>query len=82
MDEILYLAKMDGTQNDSAVDAITFEGFPTMFYIKAGSDKPESYGGPREAKGIWNWLRENNSNQEVMKKKAGEDDGKDLEDKP
>merc|ERR1711972_311583 len=48
----LVIAKMDGTLNDSPVDSITWSGFPTIYYVKAGSSEPMKYDGPREAKGI------------------------------
>ena len=34
LEDILTIAKMDGTANDSPNDAITWSGFPTIFYMK------------------------------------------------
>merc|ERR1711920_1028498 len=50
-EDILVIAKMDGTQNDSPVEAISWTGFPTLYYVKAGSDEPVKYDGGRDAKG-------------------------------
>ena len=36
IDDILTIAKLDGTLNDSPVDSLTWSGFPTMYYIKVG----------------------------------------------
>jgi len=81
IEDLITIAKMDGTLNDSPNDAITWSGFPTMYYIKAGSDKPEKYDGPREAKGIWKWIKKNHSKADEIKeriasKQAKKDDAK------
>jgi protein disulfide isomerase len=65
LEDIITIAKMDGTTNDSPVDSITWEGFPTLFYIKAGSSTPQPFDGGRDAKAIWKWIKKNHS-------KAGE----------
>merc|ERR1711935_601587 len=69
IDDIMTIAKMDGTLNDSPVDSITWSGFPTMYYIKAGSSEPTKYDGPREAKGIWKWLKKNHSKADTIKER-------------
>merc|ERR1712085_202496 len=68
-EDILTIAKMDGTLNDSPVDSISWSGFPTLYYIKAGSTEPMKYEGPRDAKGIWKWLKKNHSQAEMIKEK-------------
>jgi protein disulfide isomerase len=60
----VILAKMDGTTNDSPLDSITWNGFPTLFWIKAGSNEAVPYDGGRDAKGIWKFLKNNASNKE------------------
>jgi len=72
----LVVAKMDGTANDSPVDSIEWSGFPTIYYIKAGSDKPMSFDGERTAKGIWKWMKKNSTyaddiNAAISAKKDG-----------
>jgi len=81
IDDILTIAKLDGTLNDSPVDSLTWSGFPTMYYIKAGSSEPTKYDGPREAKGIWKWIKKNHSKADIIKeriaaKQAAKDDKK------
>jgi len=86
-EDILTIAKMDGTLNDSPVDSISWSGFPTLYYIKAGSTEPTKYEGPRDAKGIWKWLKKNHSQAEMIKEKiaaklaAKKEEGGSTEDK-
>lgn len=68
-EDILTIAKMDGTLNDSPVDSITWSGFPTIYYIKAGEKSPMKYEGGRDAKGIWKWIKKNHSQAEFIKEK-------------
>lgn len=68
-EDIMTIAKMDGTQNDSPVDAINWTGFPTMYYVKAGDKTPMKYDGGRDAKGIWKWIKKNHSQAELIKTK-------------
>lgn len=77
----LTIAKMDGTANDSPVDSIEWSGFPTIVFVKKGSEEVMSFDGERTAKGIWKWLKTNSSyseeiNAHIAKKKetdGGED---------
>lgn len=88
LEDLIRITKMDGTANDSPIEAITWEGFPTMFYIKAGTNKAVPFNGGRDAKSIWKWIKANHSSHSVLaervaaakaaKEAAGhEDDGKD-----
>merc|ERR1711871_1632947 len=77
LEDILMIAKMDGTLNDSPNDDISWSGFPTIYYVKAGEEKPMKYDGGRDAKGIWKWIKKNHSKADEIKKrmearKAGE----------
>merc|ERR1711998_357591 len=77
IEDILTIAKMDGTTNDSPNDDISWSGFPTMYYVKAGEEKPMKYDGGRDAKGIWKRIKNNHSQKDEIKKrmearKAGE----------
>merc|ERR1711998_241705 len=69
LEDLVTIAKMDGTLNDSPVDSLTWSGFPTMYYIKAGATEPTKYDGPREAKGIWKWIKKNHSKADVIKER-------------
>lgn len=68
-EDILTIAKMDGTANDSPVDSISWSGFPTIYYVKAGDKEPKKYDGGRDAKGIWKWIKKNHSKADLIKEK-------------
>jgi protein disulfide-isomerase/protein disulfide-isomerase A1 len=75
--DILAVAKLDGTANDSPVDSIAWTGFPTIYYVKANSKEPLRYEGERTAKSMWKWVRSEHSKADVVserlrKKKAAE----------
>jgi len=38
--DLLTITKIDGTANDSPVDTIEWSGFPSIFFVKAGSSIP------------------------------------------
>jgi protein disulfide-isomerase/protein disulfide-isomerase A1 len=80
-EDILTIAKMDGTANDSPVESIEWTGFPTMYYVKMGNKEPVKYDGGRDAKGIWKWIKKNHSKADEIKakieaKKAEKDEKK------
>lgn len=60
---------MDGTTNDSPVDSISWSGFPTIYYVKAGEKEPVKYDGGRDAKGIWKWIKKNHSKADIIKER-------------
>lgn len=70
VDDMVMLAKMDGTVNDSPVESIHWDGFPTLYYVKAGSSTPEKYDGGRDAKGIWKWIKKNHSKGDELSAKV------------
>jgi protein disulfide isomerase len=69
LEDILSIAKMDGTTNDSPVDSISWEGFPTLFYVKAGSSEPVPFEAGRDAKSIWKWIKKNHSKSDEIAKR-------------
>ena len=69
IEDLLVVAKFDATENDSPTDKIEFSGFPSLFYIKAGTETPVSYDGERGAKGIWKYIKDNHSKSEELKKR-------------
>ena len=54
----LAIAKMDGTANEVDVDGFDVQGFPTLFFFKAGSKAPLPYDGPREAAAMIAFIKE------------------------
>jgi len=69
LEDILMLSKMDGTANDSPYDSFEWSGFPTLFFIKAGSEKPMLYDGERTSKGIWKYIKKHATKAEDMKQR-------------
>jgi hypothetical protein len=63
---MITLVKMDGAANDSPLDSISWDGFPSLFYIKAGSNHPEKFDGGRDAKTIWKWIKANHSSHDKL----------------
>jgi len=55
--DLLTIAKIDGTANDSPTEAMEWTGFPTIYYVKAGSNEPMVYDGERTAKGLWKYIK-------------------------
>lgn len=84
LDDLLVIAKMDGTANDSPVDSVEWTGFPTIFYIRAGTDHPEKYEGECTAKAIWKWVSTHHSKKSEIKariaKKKALNQGRDQQD--
>lgn len=80
-EDIIEIAKMDGTQNDSPVEAISWSGFPTIYYVKAGATEPMKYDGARDAKGMWKWIKKNHSKADAIKEKLAAKGAEKKEDK-
>lgn len=53
----VVIAKMDATANE--VDEVEVEGFPTLFFFKAGSKEATKYEGGRTAGDMAKYIREN-----------------------
>lgn len=58
----IIIAKMDGTLNETPVKTFEWSGFPTIFFVKAGSDIPLPYEGERTLKGFVDFLNKHASN--------------------
>ena len=72
MDDLISIAKMDGTTNDSPIESISWDGFPTLYYVKAGTSVPIPFTGGRDAKAIWKWIKQNHSQTEVVAKRLAD----------
>merc|ERR1712113_1342965 len=55
--DLLALAKIDGTANDSPVESMDWTGFPTVYFIQAGTQEAITYDGERTAKGLWKYIK-------------------------
>lgn len=51
----LQLAKLDATEHKNAAEKFGVRGYPTLKFFQGG--EASDYNGPREAKGIVNWLK-------------------------
>jgi protein disulfide isomerase len=67
--DLLAIAKIDGTSNDSPVDSIEWSGFPAIFYVKAGSSEPLTYDGERTAKGLWKYIKKHHSKAQEIRER-------------
>jgi len=72
IDDLITIAKMDGTANDSPTEDIEWSGFPTLVWIKAGTTEVVPYEGGRTAKDIWAFIRENSTHKEEISKRLKE----------
>lgn len=73
--------QLDGTLNDSPIEGVSWTGFPTIFYAKAGEKTATVYDGSRDAKGIWKFFKENSAKKEEIEKKVEENKAKRAEEK-
>uniref|UniRef100_A0A7S2CD96 Thioredoxin domain-containing protein n=1 Tax=Alexandrium andersonii TaxID=327968 RepID=A0A7S2CD96_9DINO len=67
--DLVTIAKMDGTANDSPADAIDWTGFPSIFFIKAGTREPITYDGERTAKGLWKYIKKSSSKAQEIRER-------------
>jgi len=65
--DLLAVAKIDGTTNDSPVDSIDWSSFPAIFFVKAGSDRAMVYDGERTAKGLWKYIKKHATKAQELK---------------
>merc|ERR1719235_3101886 len=68
-DDLVQLMELDGVANDSPMDSLEWTGFPTIYYVKAGSKEVQKYEGERNEKGIWKWIRRNASKANIIKER-------------
>jgi len=61
LNDLLTIAKIDGTANDSPIDSIEWSGFPSIFFVKANTAEPITYDGERTAKGLWKYIKKHAS---------------------
>lgn len=65
--EHVVVAKMDGTANETPVEAFDWNSFPTVFFVKAGEKAPVRYEGARTVDGLMEFL-EKHSSKPIAKK--------------
>ena len=79
--DLITIAKMDGTANDSPVDALDWTSFPTIFFVKAGGNATV-YDGERTAKGLWKYIRKHATKaqeiRERLDRRKGSKKGEEL----
>lgn len=69
LDDLLVFAKLDGTANDSPMDNLDWSGFPSLFLVKAGSDKPLLYEGERSAKSLWKFVKKHATKADELRER-------------
>ncbi|EZG49484.1 disulfide isomerase [Gregarina niphandrodes] len=62
----VMVAKFDGTANEPDVSGFEYKGFPTLFYVKAGSKEPIIYDGERTVEGLIAFTKKNASKPVVV----------------
>eukprot|EP00439_Symbiodinium_sp_Y106_P051534 s513_g6.t2 len=67
--DLLSIAKIDGTANDSPVDSIDWSSFPTIFFVKAGQSNATVYDGERTAKGLWKYIRKHATKAQELRER-------------
>lgn len=78
--DLLQIVKIDGTANDSPVDSIEWSGFPSIFFVKAGSSEPLTYEGERTAKGLWKYIKKHATKAQEIRERMEKRKGKQRED--
>ena len=68
---MIRLVKMDGAANDSPLDSISWDGFPSLFYIRAGSKDIVPYTGGRDEEGIISFIVGHHSKKDKIAAKLG-----------
>jgi len=81
--DLLTIAKMDGTANDSPVESMDWSGFPAIYFVKAGSSEPAVYDGERTAKGLWKYIKKhatkaNEIRERLERRKGAKHRGEEL----
>lgn len=68
----LVIAKMDGTSNESPNPNITWGGYPSIFFVKAGSEKAIPYTGERTVDALKAFVAEHGSPPVFLNKERDE----------
>lgn len=67
--DLIKIAKIDGTANDSPVDSLEWTGFPTIYFFKAGNPEPMTYDGERTAKGLYKYIKKHATKAQEIKER-------------
>ena len=71
-EDSVVIAKFDATANDSP-PGFDFTGFPTIFFVRAGSNEISVYQGQREVKDMSKFMRKEANISKKLKKKSKEE---------
>mmetsp|Transcript_14561 Transcript_14561/g.37029 ORF Transcript_14561/g.37029 Transcript_14561/m.37029 type:complete len:480 (-) Transcript_14561:431-1870(-) len=69
LSDLLDIAWIDGTANDSPVESMDWSGFPTLYFVKAGQSTPIVYDGERTAKGLWKYIKKHATHAQEIKER-------------
>eukprot|EP00932_Pfiesteria_piscicida_P009740 SRR837773.20525.p2 GENE.SRR837773.20525~~SRR837773.20525.p2 ORF type:complete len:428 (-),score=226.81 SRR837773.20525:35-1168(-) len=67
LEEHVTIAKIDGTANDILDEGMSYTGFPTIFFVAAGSSTPVKYEGDMNAGAMWKWIKQHSGKQDAIK---------------
>merc|ERR1712003_138235 len=67
--DLLAVAKIDGTANDSPIDSVDWTGFPTIYFAKAGTKEATVYEGERTAKGLWKYIKKHATKADEIRRR-------------
>merc|ERR1719237_40112 len=81
--DLISIAKIDGVANDSPVETVDWSGFPTIFFVKAGTSEPIVYDGERTAKALWKYVKKHATKaaeirERLERRKAGQTRSEEL----
>lgn len=55
---------MDGSANESPMPAFEWKGYPTIFFVKAGTEEPILFEGERTIEGLTEFMKLNAGKRE------------------
>lgn len=73
----IVIAKFDGTANEPDTTGFDFHGFPTLYYVKAGTNAPIPYDGDRTVEGMISFIKKHASKPITVPDFDKEDESKD-----
>jgi len=81
--DLISIAKIDGVANDSPIESVDWSGFPTIFFVKAGTTEPIVYDGERTAKSLWKYVKKHATKaaeirERLERRKAGQAKSEEL----
>merc|ERR1712118_404037 len=64
--DLLKVATIDGTLNDSPAETLEWTSFPSIYFVKAGHQEALLYDGERTAKAIFRYIKKHSTHAEEI----------------